>query len=35
VLSKIALAAAPAMLPQAVTLEDLQARVLALRGDWK
>ncbi len=32
---KIALTAAQALSPQAVTPEDLQARVLALRGDWK
>ena len=32
---KIALAVAPAVPAQAVTPEDLQARVLALRGDWK
>lgn len=34
-LAKIALAVAPAVPPQAVTPEDLQARVLTLRGDWK
>jgi 1-acyl-sn-glycerol-3-phosphate acyltransferase len=34
-LAKIALVVAPAVPPQAVTPEDLQARVLALRGDWK
>jgi 1-acyl-sn-glycerol-3-phosphate acyltransferase len=34
-LAKIALAAAPAVLPSGVSPEDLQARVLALRGDWK
>lgn len=33
--SKIALVTGPAVPPQAVTPEDLQARVLALRGDWK
>lgn len=33
--SKIALVTGPAVPPQAVTPEDLQAQVLALRGDWK
>jgi 1-acyl-sn-glycerol-3-phosphate acyltransferase len=32
---KIALMAGPAVPPAAATPEDLQARVLALRGDWK
>ncbi len=34
-LAKIALVAAPAVPPQWVTPEDLQARVLALRGAWR
>ena len=34
-LAKIALVAAPAVPPQSVSPEDLQARVLALRGDWR
>ena len=35
VLSKIALAVAPAVAPQQVTAEGLQQTVLALRGDWR
>ncbi|MGE4109671.1 MAG: MFS transporter [Burkholderiales bacterium] len=34
-LARIALVAGPAVPPAAATPEDLQARVLALRGDWK
>jgi hypothetical protein len=33
--SKIALAADRPVPPQAVTPEELQARVLALRGEWR
>jgi hypothetical protein len=35
ILSKIALAVAPAVPPQEITPERLQQTVLALRGDWK
>ncbi len=34
-LRSIALAAGPAVAPQAATPEDLQARVFGLRGDWR
>jgi 1-acyl-sn-glycerol-3-phosphate acyltransferase len=34
-LAKVALVVAPAVPPHAVSPEDLQGKVLALRGDWK